>query len=289
MPIEQILVLAIIQGITEFLPISSSGHLILVPIFTGWADQGLIVDVMVHMGSLLAILVYFWRDVLQLGRGGIALLTGQVTAEGRLLMLIAAATVPAVLFGLFLRKSGFLDSIRGPQIVAWNAIVFGLLMLAADWLGGMSKRMENMTLTPALTIGIAQALALIPGTSRSGVTITAARATGVQPARGCEVLVPARHSGDGRGGSAGARRSGASGRALLAGCAVDRGPDVPVRARSDRLPHGGDQTVQPIALRHLPHGAGRGAAFADQRRSDLCVASTSARRRSASVNWPARR
>jgi undecaprenyl-diphosphatase len=178
MPIEQILVLAIIQGITEFLPISSSGHLILVPIFTGWADQGLIVDVMVHMGSLLAILVYFWRDVLQLARGGIALLTGQVTAEGRLLMLIAAATVPAVLFGLFLRKSGFLDSIRGPQIVAWNAIVFGLLMLAADWLGGMSKRMENMTLTPALTIGIAQALALIPGTSRSGVTITAARALG---------------------------------------------------------------------------------------------------------------
>jgi undecaprenyl-diphosphatase len=178
MPIEQILVLAIIQGITEFLPISSSGHLILVPIFTGWADQGLVSDVMVHMGSLLAIVVYFWRDVLELGRGGVALLRGRMTNEGRLVGLIVIGTLPAVLFGLFLRKSGFLDSIRGAQIVAWNAIVFGLLMLAADWMGRMVKRMEEMTLGPALIIGIAQALALIPGTSRSGVTITAARALG---------------------------------------------------------------------------------------------------------------
>jgi undecaprenyl-diphosphatase len=178
MPIEQILVLAIIQGITEFLPISSSGHLILVPIFTGWADQGLVTDVLVHMGSLLAIIVYFWRDVLALCRGGIALLKGRMTNEGRLVVLIAIGTIPVVLFGLFLRASGLLDSIRGPEIVAWNAIVFGLLMLAADWMGSMAKRMEEMTLGPALIIGIAQALALIPGTSRSGITITAARALG---------------------------------------------------------------------------------------------------------------
>jgi len=178
MPIEQILVLAIIQGITEFLPISSSGHLILVPIFTGWADQGLVTDVLVHMGSLLAIIVYFWRDVLELCRGGVALLKGRVTNEGRLVVLIVLGTIPAVLFGLFLRSSGFLDSIRGPQIVAFNAIFFGLVMLAADWLGRMVKRMEDMTLGPALIIGVAQALALIPGTSRSGITITAARALG---------------------------------------------------------------------------------------------------------------
>jgi undecaprenyl-diphosphatase len=178
MPIEQILVLAIIQGVTEFLPISSSGHLILVPIFTGWADQGLVTDVMVHMGSLLAIIVYFWRDVLELCRGGIELLKGRLTQEGRMVVLIALATVPAVGFGLFLRASGLLEHIRSPQIVAWNAIVFGLLMLAADWFGSMKKNMEHMTLTPALVIGVAQALALIPGTSRSGVTITAARAFG---------------------------------------------------------------------------------------------------------------
>jgi undecaprenyl-diphosphatase len=180
MPIEQILVLAIIQGITEFLPISSSGHLILVPIFTGWADQGLITDVMVHMGSLLAILVYFWRDVLKLCLGGLELLKGRMTEYGRLALYIVIATVPAVLFGLFLRESGLLDRIRGAQIVAWNAIVFGLLMLIADRFGPMKRRMEQMRLMPALIIGVAQALALIPGTSRSGVTITAARALGFE-------------------------------------------------------------------------------------------------------------
>jgi len=178
MPIEQIVVLAIIQGITEFLPISSSGHLILVPVFTGWADQGLLTDVMVHMGSLVAILVYFWRDVLMLARGGIELLKGRVTDAGRLVLLIAIGTVPAVALGLILRKTGFLDTVRGPQIVAWNAIVFGLLMLAADWLGPSKWRMEDMTIGPALIIGVAQALALIPGTSRSGITITAARGLG---------------------------------------------------------------------------------------------------------------
>jgi undecaprenyl-diphosphatase len=180
MPIEQILVLAIIQGITEFLPISSSGHLILVPIFTGWADQGLVTDVMVHMGSLLAILVYFWRDVVKLGAGGIELLKGHVTPEGRLALYIVIATVPAIVFGLFLRQSGLIDRIRGPEIVAWNAIVFGLLMLIADWFGPMKRRMADMRLAPAMIIGVAQALALIPGTSRSGVTITAARAMGFE-------------------------------------------------------------------------------------------------------------
>jgi undecaprenyl-diphosphatase len=180
MPIEQILVLAIIQGITEFLPISSSGHLILVPIFTGWADQGLVTDVMVHMGSLLAILVYFWRDVVKLSIGGIELLKGRMTTQGRLALYIVIATVPAILFGLFLRESGLLDRIRGPQIVAWNAIIFGLLMLIADRFGPMKRQMEEMRLFPAFIIGVAQALALIPGTSRSGVTITAARMLGFE-------------------------------------------------------------------------------------------------------------
>jgi undecaprenyl-diphosphatase len=180
MPIEQILVLAIIQGITEFLPISSSGHLILVPIFTGWADQGLVTDVMVHMGSLLAILVYFWRDVLKLTAGGIELLKGRMTPHGRLALYILIATVPAILFGLFLRESGLLDRIRGAQIVAWNAIIFGLLMLIADRFGPMKRQMAQMRLAPALIIGVAQALALIPGTSRSGVTITAGRALGFE-------------------------------------------------------------------------------------------------------------
>ncbi len=178
--LEQIIVLAIIQGITEFLPISSSGHLILVPALTGWKDQGLIVDVMVHMGSFLAVITYFWRDVLALTAGGLNLLRGRMTDHGRLGLLIVVATIPAVAFGLFVKKTGMIDAVRGPEIVAWNAIIFGVLMYIADRLGKHVKAMENMTFMPALIIGLAQAVAIIPGTSRSGITMTAARMLGFQ-------------------------------------------------------------------------------------------------------------
>ncbi|MGI9384497.1 MAG: undecaprenyl-diphosphate phosphatase [Methyloligellaceae bacterium] len=178
MPIEQIVVLAIVQGITEFLPISSSGHLILVPALTGWPDQGLVTDVMVHVGSLFAILVYFWRDVLRLMYGVGDLARRRWTTDARLAIYIAAATVPAVVFGLILKSSGFLDSIRGIEIVAWNALIFGLLLLIADWIGPQINVMEDMTFRTAMLIGVAQALALIPGTSRSGITMTAARYLG---------------------------------------------------------------------------------------------------------------
>ncbi|MEO1160056.1 MAG: undecaprenyl-diphosphate phosphatase, partial [Pseudomonadota bacterium] len=133
--LEQIIVLAVIQGITEFLPISSSGHLILVPALTGWKDQGLIVDVMVHMGSFLAVITYFWRDVLALTVGALNLLRGRLTDHGRLALLIVVATIPAVAFGLFVKKTGMIDAVRGPEIVAWNAIIFGVLMYIADRFG----------------------------------------------------------------------------------------------------------------------------------------------------------
>jgi undecaprenyl-diphosphatase len=175
---EQIIVLALVQGITEFLPISSSGHLILVPVLTGWQDQGLLVDVMAHVGSLAAIIAYFWRDVLTLMGGGLDLVRGRLTNPARMVLYIAAATVPAVVFGLILKTTGFIDAIRGPHIVAWNAIVFALFMLAADRLGAHRKVTADVTLWPAMAVGAAQALALIPGTSRSGVTMTAARALG---------------------------------------------------------------------------------------------------------------
>ena len=182
MTMLQIVVLAIVQGITEFLPISSSGHLILVPALTGWADQGLVTDIMVHVGSLFAILVYFWRDVLMLMRGGLGLLIGRWTPEGRLALYIVLATIPAVVFGLILKTTGFLDQIRGIEIVAWNAIIFGILLYLADRFGDQLKVMEEMRLGPAIVIGLAQALALIPGTSRSGITMTAARYLGFQRA-----------------------------------------------------------------------------------------------------------
>lgn len=177
--IEQIVVLAIVQGITEFLPISSSGHLILIPYFTGWPDQGLETDVMVHVGSLFAILVYFWREVLRLAVGFLNLLRLKMTDDGRLVLYIIAATIPAVLFGLLLKETGFLDSIRGIEVVGWNAIIFGLLLYLADAFGERLKGMKDLRLGSAMIIGVAQALALIPGTSRSGITITAARYLGM--------------------------------------------------------------------------------------------------------------
>jgi undecaprenyl-diphosphatase len=178
MTLEQIIVLALVQGITEFLPISSSGHLILVPVLTGWPDQGLLVDVMAHVGSLLAIIVYFRRDVVNLMGGGLDLVRGRLTAAGRMVLYILAATVPAVILGLVFKTTGFIETIRGPHIVAWNAIVFGLLMLVADRLGAQRSKIGDVTLWSAIAVGAAQALALVPGTSRSGVTITAARAMG---------------------------------------------------------------------------------------------------------------
>lgn len=177
---EQIIVLAIIQGITEFLPISSSGHLILIPAFTGWPDQGIATDVMVHVGSLFAVLVYFWRDCIGLVRGGLNLLRGKMTDEGRMAIYILLATIPALAFGLYLKASGMSAALRSVEIIAWNAIIFGVLLYVADVVGKRVKKMEDMTLAPAFMIGIAQAVALIPGTSRSGITMTAARLLGFE-------------------------------------------------------------------------------------------------------------
>ncbi|BAQ15995.1 undecaprenyl-diphosphate phosphatase [Methyloceanibacter caenitepidi] len=175
MTIEQIIVIAVVQGITEFLPISSSGHLVLVPYLFHWPDQGQFVDVMVHVGTLFAILIYFWRDVWKLIVGALELFRGKVTQDGKLAIYIVLATIPAVAFGLFLKKFGVGDLERSVTIVAWNTVIYGILMLIADMLGRQEKTIENMTLKSAMIIGVAQALALIPGTSRSGITMTAAR------------------------------------------------------------------------------------------------------------------
>ena len=180
MDLIQIIVLAIVQGITEFLPISSSGHLILIPKLTGWPDQGLVTDVMVHVGSLFAIIAYFWRDVIRLIKGGFELLLFKWNQDSRLAAYIIIGTIPAVILGLILKKTGFLDTIRGIEIVAWNAIIFGILLYIADRYGLRIRTISDMRMSPAIIIGFAQALALIPGTSRSGITMTAARALGYE-------------------------------------------------------------------------------------------------------------
>lgn len=181
MLIFQIVVLALVQGITEFLPISSSGHLLLVPLVMGWQDQGVLTDVMVHMGSFLAVVVYFWRDCVNMLLGLIDMVRGRMNAWGRLALLIVVGTIPAVIVGVALDKIGFMDAVRQmPQIVAWNSIIFGSLLYICDRYGLSVRRMSDMSLLPAIIIGVAQAVAIIPGTSRSGITMTAARALGFE-------------------------------------------------------------------------------------------------------------
>src|SRR5919109_4044925 len=150
MTLEQIIVLAVVQGITEFLPISSSGHLILIPALTHWPDQGFVVDVMTHLGTLFAILIYFWRDVAKLINGTLLLFKGKMTDEGRLAIFIVLATIPAVAFGVFLKKFGYTDLERNVAVVAWNTILYGILMLIADMFSPQERNMANMTLISAL-------------------------------------------------------------------------------------------------------------------------------------------
>jgi len=187
MSIEQIIVLAVVQGITEFLPISSSGHLILIPTLTGWPDQGQFTDVMLHLGTLLAILIYFWRDVWRLILGTLLLFRGKVTDDGRLALYILAGTIPAILFGFTLKKLNVPDLERNITVVAWNTVAYGVLMLVADQVGRQVKTINNVSFKDAVLIGGAQALALIPGTSAL---------PGLHPARLGPLLVPARHPGD---------------------------------------------------------------------------------------------
>lgn len=172
-----ILTLAFVQGFTEFLPISSSGHLVLVPKFLGAADQGLLMDVALHVGTLCAILVYYRRDVLEMLLAVLQWKNPARKTARSLAIYIVLATIPALLFGLFIHFV-FPDGIRDVRVIAATTIFFGLLMGIADYFGKRVKTVGDMTLKSALFIGLAQAVALIPGTSRSGITMTAARFLG---------------------------------------------------------------------------------------------------------------
>lgn len=179
MPIEQILVLALVQGVAEFLPISSSGHLILVPFLTGWKDQGLAVDVALHLGTLTAVLIYFWRDIWEILADIPPLLKGRLRPGAKLGIYICIATLPAVGAGLALRH--FVgDEIRNPLIVAWAMIGFAFILYFFDKFSVTIWRLQHITLGQALFIGVMQCLAFIPGTSRSGVTMVAARFLGYE-------------------------------------------------------------------------------------------------------------
>ena len=180
MDIIEVIVLALLQGFTEFLPISSSAHLILPSEVLGWADQGLAFDVAVHVGTLLAVILYFRKDIVALIQGWLTTgFTRHPNADGRLAWYIALATIPAGVAGLLL-DHWIEDNLRSVEVIAWATIGFGILLGIADKRQGHTRTLASMTLTIALVIGLAQVLALIPGTSRSGITMTAALLLGMQ-------------------------------------------------------------------------------------------------------------
>jgi len=175
MPLVHAIVLGIVQGLTEFLPVSSNAHLIIVPWLLGWDDGGLTFDVALHVGTLVSVILYFFRDWVQIIGQGFGLTIGGDSALSKnrnLLWLLVAATVPGGLFGYLFEKQAE-TSLRSPYVIASTAIGIGIVMWLAERVGRKQKDIGHISATDAVLIGTAQALAIVPGVSRSGITISA--------------------------------------------------------------------------------------------------------------------
>jgi undecaprenyl-diphosphatase len=182
MPLYWILILGAIQGITEVLPISSTAHLVLLPWFFDMPDQGLAFDVALHVGSLLAVVIAFWPQWLILAKKGISLLKNMLRPEDhdqKMIYYLLAATVPGALVGFFLEDIAE-NVFRSPLIIVFTLVMFGFLLLWMESRGKKTKTFDKITLRDALFIGVAQAIAIIPGVSRSGVTISGGLAMGLK-------------------------------------------------------------------------------------------------------------
>lgn len=176
----QIVVLAIVQGLTEFLPISSSAHLILVPELLGWQDQGLVFDVAMHVGSLLAVIYYFRVDIVRMTQAWFTeVIHKKSSPDSRLAWFVIIGTIPAVIAGLIF-KDYIEVELRSALVIATTTIVFGVLLGLSDYLAKTERDEYTLTLKDVFIIGCFQAIALIPGTSRSGITMTAALFLGLK-------------------------------------------------------------------------------------------------------------
>ncbi|MXU64677.1 undecaprenyl-diphosphate phosphatase [Oceanomicrobium pacificus] len=190
MSLLYLLILALVQGVTEFLPVSSSAHLILLPRLLGTDDQGLALDVAVHVGTLVAVILFFRAEVAQALRGTADLLRGRTgTAGARLALGLVIATIPVVIGGLVLKVTGLYLHLRSVAVIGWAMILFGVLLWLMDQRGAQEKRQEDWSLRDAWRMGLWQALALIPGTSRSGAAITGSRALGYRREDGARIAM----------------------------------------------------------------------------------------------------
>mgnify|MGYP000703794549 CR=1 FL=1 len=147
MTADQLVVLAIIQGLTEFLPVSSSGHLNLLHLLTNYPDEGPAIDVAIHVGSLVAVMAYFWRDMLILLSGVRDVVLFRRTAAGRLILLLALASVPLAIVGFIMLKSGLVDAVRSLEVIAWTTLIFGLVLWACDAIGAVGLGLTILIVT----------------------------------------------------------------------------------------------------------------------------------------------
>ena len=174
-----LVILALVQGFTEFLPISSSGHLVLLPIVSGWPDHGLVYDVAAHFGTLFAVVYYFRKDLVILSNAWFGSISrGEQSIHTRTAWGIIWATVPVCMIG-FLARDFISEYLRSPLVIAATTIVFGVVLWGADYFGRRERSLDGLRIPDVVVIGFAQALALIPGTSRSGITMSAGLALGL--------------------------------------------------------------------------------------------------------------
>lgn len=177
----QIFYLSLLQGITEFLPVSSSGHLILLSKFSYFPDQGLALDVAVHVGSILAVMIYFSETICDIIKGLIKtnFIPSFKNQGAKLFWLLVIGTIPAIIAGYLLKEHG-MEWARNTKLIGWTILVYGLLLFVADKISMTIRKIEHIGVFDAIVIGCAQCLALIPGTSRSGITVTFARFLGME-------------------------------------------------------------------------------------------------------------
>ncbi|MEM7728148.1 MAG: undecaprenyl-diphosphate phosphatase [Pseudomonadota bacterium] len=175
----QALLLAVIQGVTEFLPVSSSAHLILPQAVFGWTEQGVLIDVMAHFGTLFSVLIYFRKDVADMLSGLGDLFRRRLTRGSALVLNLIIATPPALMVGVLLASGGWDEALRSPAIIAATTIIFGVVLWLSDVWARDARDMDTLTWRGALAMGAAQVIAFLPGTSRSGITMTAGRAIGL--------------------------------------------------------------------------------------------------------------
>ena len=175
---QNLILLSSIQGITEFLPISSSAHLIILPSISNNPDQGRVFDVAVHFGSLIAVLLYFWKDVFNMGLGFLYL-GSKSKNDLKLFFIVIVASLPLIGVGYFIQKNNFIF-LRSIEVIAWCTLIFGVILFLVDKTFLRVKKLGDINIKSGIIIGLFQTLAFLPGTSRSGITITAGRMLGFE-------------------------------------------------------------------------------------------------------------